>query len=118
MLSDQSFGQGATVVFGHAVFPLEEVGDALRFDADFDAAQTCEEKIHFVLEAGRRAQVFGRWLRALDLAAADFQQSPADGKFADLDEAPGYQVIALAADAGMRILAEGLVAVGEEIGAR
>src|SRR5258706_10717083 len=53
----QSFWEGAAVVFRHAVFPLEEVGDALGFDAHFDAAQACEQKIHFVTEAGGSAKI-------------------------------------------------------------
>ena len=39
----KAFGKRAAVVFRHAVLPLEEVSDALRLDAHFDAAQAGEQ---------------------------------------------------------------------------
>src|SRR4029077_521781 len=55
----QSFGEAAAVVFGHAVLPLEEVGDALGFDANFDAAQAGEQQMHFAAKAGGAAETLG-----------------------------------------------------------
>src|SRR5208283_501789 len=77
----QSFGQAASVVLRHTVFPLQETGDALGFDADFDPPQTCQQKIHLVLETDCGTQVLGRRLDALDVTAAHFEQAPARGKF-------------------------------------
>src|ERR1039458_453559 len=75
----QSLGQGAAVVFGHAVLPLEEVGDALGFDADLDAAQAGEQQIHFGLEAGGAAEILSGGMRGFDSAASVFKQAPTVG---------------------------------------
>src|ERR1700745_946783 len=77
----EAFGQGTAVVFRHAIFPFEEVGDALRFDANLDAAQAGEQVIHFVTEARGRAEVLGRRPRGFDSIVAEFEEAPARGKF-------------------------------------
>src|SRR5229473_3996608 len=77
----QSFWEGAAIVFRHAVFPFEEVSDALWFHPDFDTAQAGEQQIHFVAEAGGAAEILGGRMRGVDFILAQFEQSPACGKF-------------------------------------
>jgi hypothetical protein len=39
---NQTLGQSAAIVFGHAILPFKKVGDALRLDANLDPAQAGE----------------------------------------------------------------------------
>ena len=79
-------GPGAAVVLLHAVFPLEEVGDGLRLDANFYAAQAGQQQIHFVSQASRCTQVAGGTADDFDLALANFQESPAWRQVFDLQQ--------------------------------
>jgi hypothetical protein len=49
---DHAFGQAPAVVLHQAVFPFEEIGDGLRFDADFHAAQAGQQQVHLPHQAG------------------------------------------------------------------
>lgn len=113
----EAFGKRAAIVFGHAVLPLEEVGDALRLDANFDAAEAGEEQVHLVAESGGGAEIFRRGMDEFNASAAEFEKPPTWGKFFHLDERGRGEVETFAADAFLRLLAEGLGAIGEEVGA-
>src|SRR6266478_5509808 len=117
-LCNQSFGQCAPVVLRHAVLPLQEVGDALRFNADFHSPQTRQQKIHLVLEPDRGTQILRRRLNPLNLAPPNFQQPPSYGKFLVPYQTPRRQVIPLTADARLRLLPKALGAIGQKIAAR
>src|SRR5216684_3225558 len=117
-LGNQSFRQPPPVVLGHAVFPLEEIGDALRFNPDFHPPQTRQQKIHLVLKPNRRPQVLRRRLHSLNLAPAHLQQTPTRRQFLGTYQPPRRQAIPLASDANLRLQPERLVAIRQEIRAR
>ena len=48
-----------TIVFGHAIFPLEKIGDRLRLNADFDAPEAGEQQVHLVTETTCGAKICG-----------------------------------------------------------
>jgi len=82
----QPFGQRAEVIFGHAILPFQEVGNALGFYAQFHAAKAGEKQIHLILKPGRGAQIFCRALYDLDFPAVHFEKSPPRWKFINCDE--------------------------------
>jgi len=114
-----SFGQAAAVVFGEAVFPLQKISDGLRLDAHLDPAEAGQQKIHLPHQAdfGTLGLATGLY-RHCDFAAFILQQPPGAWQVALDDHSLGNEIEAFAAHAGFRLLAKGLLAVGEKIGAR
>src|ERR1035437_10219428 len=55
--SRQAFRKRPAIVLSHPVLPLEEVGDALRFNTHLDSPQAGEQQIHFIEEARGCAQI-------------------------------------------------------------
>ena len=118
LLGDNSFGQAAAIVFNEAVLPFEKIGDGLRFNADLDAAEAGEEKIHLPHQAGLAALALAAGFDGdTNIAALTFKQSPLGRKLVDDDQALRDEIKALAAHGKLGIFAEGLVAVGEEVSA-
>src|SRR5579872_962244 len=76
---NDSLRQSAAVVFRHAVLPFQKIGDRLRLNANFDAAETRQKQIHLVAEAGGSAQVFGGGRDHVDFTVVIGEQSPAFG---------------------------------------
>jgi hypothetical protein len=116
--TDNAFRQRAAIVFDQPVFPLEEIGDGLRLNADFDAAQAGEQQVHLPHESGLAALAdTRRFGDEGDFAAAGLKQSPAFRQFGFVEQSARREIEALTAHALLRIFAEGLLAVGKKVGA-
>src|SRR6266576_5854284 len=114
--SGQSLWQSSAVVFGHAILPFEEVGNALRLDADFYASQAGKQQVHFVAKADGSAQILRRGSEHLNVPAPTFQETPAGRQFLKLDQCRRREIEPFAADAALRLLPEGFFTVSHEIG--
>jgi len=111
-------GINAAVIFQKPVLPFKKLGDGLRLDADFHAAQAGQQQVHFVFHAGGGALAAAWGLDAqFHPAPGAFQQAPARGQFLGRNQAGACQIETLAAQGDLRVLAEGFEAVGEEVGA-
>src|SRR5260370_14796344 len=80
--------------------------------------QTSQQQIHLVLEPNVGTQILRRRLHPLDLAPVHLQQSPARGEFLGTNQTSRRQIIPLTANAHLRLLPEGLVAISQKIRAR
>ena len=113
----ETLGHRSAIVFGHAIFPLEKVGYRLRFDANFYPPQACQQQVHFVTKASRRAKIRGRFVNDSDFPSSQLEQSPACRQLVGTDDPCRSQVKALASHADVGLYAKWFFSVCEKVAA-
>ena len=70
---------GSAIVFSHAIFPFEKIGDGLRLDADFHSPEAGEEQVHLVTKAAGGTKIHCGTMGHENFPAPQLKQSPAGG---------------------------------------
>ena len=113
----EALGHRPAIVFRHAIFPFEKIGDRLRLDANFDPLEAGEKQVHFVAKAPCQAEVGGGVMNQSNFPAPKFEQSPACRQFVSTDDAGRREVETLASHTDAGLHAKRFFLVREEIAA-
>jgi len=107
---NQPFGRRSAVVLRHSVLPLQELGNALRFNANLYPSQTRQQKVHLVHQPlGGTLALAARLDQHVHRAVVILKQSPAFREIVRADDPTRRQVEAFASKRDVRVRAPRLV---------